>query len=177
MRIHGASCYSRGMEILLFRHGPAGDKEAWKKAGKDDAERPLTADGEDKTAKAAAGLKELVDGLDLVVESPLLRSHQSAEALARRFKKAQRAVWEELAPGAEPARVLETLATLSKLERVALVGHEPHLSRLAGLLIGAPGAKLELKKAGACLLDAPRPAPGAARLLWLLQPSQLRALR
>ena len=61
---------------------------------------------------------------------------------------------------------------------MALVGHEPQLGRLAGwLLARADDPFLELKKAGACLLDlGERPRAGSARLLWMLAPAQLRRL-
>ena len=37
------------MMLLLIRHGPAGDREAWRALGKDDFLRPLTADGRART--------------------------------------------------------------------------------------------------------------------------------
>jgi phosphohistidine phosphatase len=164
------------MELLIFRHGPAGDSEKWAKTGKPDAARPLTEDGRDKTAKAAAGLASLVGGLEVVASSRLTRAIQTAELLASRFPKARKVMLSELEPGADPKDTLAALASLGA-ERVAVVGHEPHLGRLAAALLGAKAGSLELKKAGACLLEMEKPAPASARLLWLLRPSQLRALR
>lgn len=165
------------MELLIFRHGPAGDPKAWKKKGRPDEERPLTPAGKAKTGKAAAGLAALVDGLDFVASSPLRRAVQTADALAKKFKRAERLSLEALEPGADPDDAIAALASHADGDRVAFVGHEPHLSALVGALIGAEGARLDLKKAGACLLDVGKPKRGGATLRWLLTPSQLRALR
>jgi phosphohistidine phosphatase len=83
-----------------------------------------------------------------------------------------------IAPDAEPAEVLPWLETRAALDLVVLVGHEPHLGSLASwLLARSPAPFLELKKAGACLLDlGDRPRAGAARLAWMLAPAQLRRL-
>lgn len=165
------------MELLIFRHGPAGDKEKWRARGKPDGLRPLTADGRRKTDQAARGLAVLRPALDLVASSPLERARQTAQALRRRVKTRRYTELRELEPAAAPAETLRALKGLGKVRRLALVGHEPHLSSLVGLLVGDGKARLELKKAGACLLDVERLEPGGARLLWLLRPSQLRSLR
>lgn len=157
------------MEVLVFRHGLAGDKEKWRAAGRDDAERPLTPEGRIKTRKAADGLARLVDGLDVIASSPLKRAEQTADALAPRFKRAKRATLDELRPEADPANAAARLRAL-RAKRVAVIGHEPQLSALIGVLLGCEGLKLDLKKAGACLI-------AEGKLTWLLTPKQLRALR
>lgn len=165
------------MELLLFRHGPAGDRDKWKARGLPDAERPLTALGKEKTEKSAAGLTAVMPRLDLIAFSSLKRASQTADILRRRYKAAGTLELPQLEPTATPEAMLAKLRTMAEARRVALVGHEPHLGSLASLLIGGKGARLELKKAGACLLDVDALQAGGARLLWLLQPSHLRALR
>jgi phosphohistidine phosphatase len=83
-----------------------------------------------------------------------------------------------IAPSAAPAEVLPWLQARAGLDLVALVGHEPQLGRLASWLLARSAVPfLELKKAGACLLDlGDRPRAGSARLVWLLAPAQLRRL-
>ncbi|MDE2489670.1 MAG: phosphohistidine phosphatase, partial [Elusimicrobia bacterium] len=81
-----------------------------------------------------------------------------------------------LIPGRPPEEALDWLRGRRE-GRVALVGHEPQLSRLASwLLTGDARSVLRLKKSQALLLDLPRPAPGRATLLWSLAPRHLRAL-
>ena len=59
---------------------------------------------------------------------------------------------------------------------VALVGHEPHLGgALCYFLTGRRENFFEFKKGGAALVQlADPPTPGVARLLWVLEPGQLR---
>ena len=71
------------------------------------------------------------------------------------------------APGAE------LVASLSG-DELALVGHEPWLTELAGLLIGA-SAGLELKKGGVLVLEG-KPRAGGMQLVQALAPATLRAL-
>jgi len=166
----------KAMEVLVFRHGLAGDKEKWRAAGRDDAQRPLTPEGRIKTRKAADGLAELVDRLDVIAASPLTRAEQTADALASRFKRAQRMTLDELRPEADPAKAAARVLAL-RAKRAAVIGHEPHLSALIGVLLGCEDLKLDLKKAGACLVELETPAAGEGKLTWLLTPKQLRALR
>ena len=64
------------------------------------------------------------------------------------------------------------------MKRVALVGHDPDIGRLAALLIGASSsASIAFKKGGAAALEVDAfPPNGSGTLLWLLTPRQLRAL-
>ncbi len=83
-------------------------------------------------------------------------------------------------PALVPSRPFEELAAwlaAREEEKVALVGHEPHLSRFASwLLTGEPRSVLSLKKAQACLLELSEPASGKATLAWSLPPRVLRQL-
>ena len=92
------------MELLVFRHGPAGDKKEWMAAGRDDSLRPLTKDGRDKTRKAAAGLSRLLDGLDVIAASPLKRAAQTADELTPYFESAKRITLPSSSPKPPPPR-------------------------------------------------------------------------
>ncbi len=162
--------------MLVFRHGPAGDKKDWIAEGRDDAARPLTSDGRDKTRKAAAGLARIVDGLDVIAASPLKRAAQTADELAPFFKRAKRVTLRELEPETDPAKAAAKTLSLGG-KRIAVVGHEPQLSGLIGVLLGRPQLPVDLKKAGACLIELSEARPGAGKLEWLLTPKQLRGLR
>ena len=163
------------MELLIVRHGPAGDREKWRASGRPDPERPLTKDGRRKTREAVRGLAELVGAVDLVATSPWTRAVQTAEFVAEAFG-AKAVELSELVPG----RPFEELAAWLKSRRegrVALVGHEPALSEFASWLMTGRGASvLKLKKSQALLLELKSPVPGGATLVWSLPPRQLRAL-
>lgn len=158
------------MKLLIVRHGLAGDKARWRGP---DSERPLTKEGRRKFKKAAEGLARLED-VDLVATSPFLRAVQTAELLAgecgARVEKVP-----ALAPGRRPEEALAALAAL-RGEVVAVVGHEPGLGRLVGLLCSATGLRLKLRKGGACLVDCgPRPRAAAGTLHWAMTADQLKA--
>ena len=166
------------MMLLLIRHGPAGDREAWRALGKDDFLRPLTADGRARTRSAARGLARIVDKPQAIATSPFARSIQTADQVARVFGVEAAEELHAIVPDAAPADVVPWLTARARLDLVALVGHEPQLGRLASWLLARSDRPiLALKKGGACLLDlGPRPRAGGARLVWMLAPAQLRRL-
>jgi phosphohistidine phosphatase len=166
------------MKLLVIRHAIAEDQEIWAKTGESDDQRPLTDAGRKKMKRAAKGLKQEVDSIDLLATSPLTRAVQTAEIVARRFKGSPTTVATVLAPDQSNESFLEWLRSIDRAELVAIVGHEPHLSKLVSWLVsGRDGSVIELKKGAACLLEFEGlPASGSARLLWALTPDQLRTL-
>ncbi len=165
------------MRVILFRHGPAGQQDAvrWP----DDGKRPLTKRGIERTARAADGLRRFVGGAPRVVTSPLERARQTARILGEAIAPGSRTeTLEALAPGAPIRETLRALKDLKSGASVVLVGHEPHLGKLAGaLLFGLSGAALPMKKAGAVVIDFVGPVePGAGRLYAFLPPRALRRL-
>ena len=164
------------MRILLFRHGPAGERDPLR--WPDDRRRPLTEKGVARTRAAARGLVTLETSIRLVLTSPLVRAMQTAELLAAECERAGAPeTLDALRPGASWHAALARLQEAPADATVALVGHEPDLGKLAGvMLFGAPAA-LPLKKAGACLIDfEERPEPGAGLLHSFLTPRMLRRL-
>jgi phosphohistidine phosphatase len=167
------------MNLLVIRHGVAEDAAAFAATDRPDAARPLTAAGRKKMKKAARGLASLLPELQVVATSPLTRAVETAGIVAAAWGSPEVSEVAALVPGAKPAELVPWLKEQGGRELVAVVGHEPHLSRLVSyLLAGAGGSFLELRKGGACLLEiAGQPGPGAAKLLWLATPKQLRAMR
>ena len=163
------------MRVVLLRHGPAGQRDAsrWP----NDALRPLSTQGESRTRAACAGLRKLLgDDVTLIATSPLVRSARTAKLLAEALDGVKVVTLEALEPGGSYREILRFLAEQPAGETVVLVGHEPDLGKLAGvLLFGAPAA-VPLKKAGACLIQCVgEVGPGTGRLRWLLTPKLLRA--
>lgn len=162
------------MRVVLFRHGPAGeaDPDRWP----NDALRPLTPNGQERTQRAAEGVAELEPRIVRVLSSPLLRARASAQVLLEALALDSRVtLCDALSPGGSAVELLESLPDVRDEEAVALVGHEPDLGKLAGtLLFGAP-AHVAMKKAGACAIEFEgRARTGAGHLLWFLPPRVLR---
>jgi phosphohistidine phosphatase len=165
------------VNLLIIRHGPAGDSAAWEAEGRDDRLRPLTPEGTKQMRKAASGLAVLVPDLPLLATSPLTRAVETAEIVAAEYR-CEIVPLEALAPGHDPEDALGWLRKQEPDLTVGLVGHEPHLSTLVGyLLTGKRASFVDLKKGGACLLEMTAPLqPGRGALAWLLTPSVLRRL-
>lgn len=163
------------MELLLVRHAIAARTSA--RGPQADARRRLTPEGRRRMIRGARGLAALVPELDGVFPSPLARAIETARILADAWGLTPGDGLAALAPGHPPQEALEHLRTLGG-GAVALVGHEPHLSSLAALLVaGDPSPLFTFRKGGACLLeieDAPR--PGGARLRWLATAKLLRMI-
>ena len=155
------------MRLLVFRHGIAEDVSA----DGTDASRLLTPQGVERTRKAARGLTAFCDPPDVILTSPKARARQTADAAGEAFGSPIELL-EELADG-PPGPALSALAERPE-ETVMIVGHEPMLSELIGILIG--GA-VELKKGAVARLDVRALTRGGATLRWLLPPKVLRAAR
>jgi len=165
------------MRLLVIRHAIAEDRETFAATGRDDASRPLTEEGKRKMRRAARGLRHLVAGIETLVASPLTRAQETAEIVRDEYGLERVETAPELEPDKPPGAVVEGLARYSG-ELVAIVGHDPQLSRLVTYLVaGVDRSGVELKKGGACLLEFdghPRAATG--ELLWAVRPSLLRDL-
>lgn len=164
------------MEVILFRHGIAVNREDWRGEERD---RPLAPEGFDRTKEAAQGLEALKVDPDVLLSSPLRRARQTAEIVKEALKsRVALELADELLPEEPPDRLLLRLAKLPSDALVLCVGHEPHLSATVSAMIsGGPAASVEMKKAGACcvrFVEAPK--PGAGTLRWLLLPGTLRLL-
>ncbi len=154
------------MRLLLLRHGRAIEREDWIGL---DALRPLTRVGRRRTRDVVRAAAPLVTGFAAVWTSPWRRAHQTARLAATAWGLPL----EELpwlagdGPGAG-----DLLPDLPR-EDTVLVGHEPNLGELLGVLVGGP--PVALKKAGLALLCG-EPVAGGMTLSLLLPPRALLAL-
>lgn len=164
------------MEIIFLRHAPAGEREAWARTGRPDSERPLTLDGRRRAREAAKGLARVIETADLVATSPWARAKETAE-LAAKALGAPLVETDFLLPHRSPASLAGWLSGLDG-QRVVLVGHEPHLSKVVSWLLAGTASRslVALKKAQALLLKTSKAAPGGAAMVWSLPPRVLRSL-
>ncbi len=164
------------MDLYLVRHAIAFDVDPAK--WPDDRDRPLTGQGEKRFARAARGLADLVDSVDVVLSSPFARAWRTAEILhAAGWPSPTRC--EALEAGRSPAEALQALQAYSGSSAVALVGHEPSMHELASYLMTAEAnhAQVEFRKGGVARLSIDAALrPGSATLRWLLPPKILRAI-
>ena len=107
------------------------------------------------------------------------RALQTARIVSAEYGKAEVERLDALTPDGKPRAFMAWLREHQAVERVAAVGHEPHLGSLVSwMLTGeAVEGRIALRKGGACLLQFDdRPRMGKAQLVWSLPPSILRRM-
>lgn len=153
------------MHLYLIRHAHAED-------GDDDAARPLSAKGRAQIRQIGGLLRE-ARAIDVAEfwHSPLVRSQETATRLARRLGCAAplREV-SGLKPYDDPAAFARKLGDARR--SVAVVGHEPHLSLLATLLLDGRAERplFKMKKCAVLRLDR---VGGGWGVRWLVSPELL----
>ena len=201
------------VDLFLMRHGKAGARAP----STADSSRALTSAGAREVKKAASGLRRAGISFDYVASSPLTRAMQTArivagaaaakpaggrgtDAAAAGRKKGRPAPppsvhrWDELKPEAAAESALERIAGLAYDSSALLVGHEPCMTMLLGLLVSGGGAgrrgpastpappppapSINLKKGGMARLRIVSTVPEVrGELRWLATPRHLECLQ
>jgi phosphohistidine phosphatase len=157
------------MQILLIRHGNAVEEAP----GLGDAGRWLSAKGRKITRKVARWLgKSAKRRPSAIWTSQLVRSVQTAEILAAGVEyEGEVKPCAELSPGRDPGDLIKLLANEPADATLALVGHEPSLSLIAGALLGDIGFTGFKKSAVMALVWA----DGKGELRFVLDPAEMKA--
>jgi phosphohistidine phosphatase len=162
------------MNLYIIRHAIAVDEGS--SEYEEDSQRPLTDKGKKKMRQIAKGLRTLGVDFDLILSSPYVRARQTAEILEDVFKiKKDIEFSDNLIPMGDPELLIAEMNEKYRPNSVALVGHEPHLSALIGLLVSEnAGIDMTLKKGGVCRLSTDDLHHARkATLEWLLTPGIL----
>ncbi len=162
------------MDLYIVRHAIA--VEEGTPGYEDDSQRPLTDEGRKKMKKIVKGLRQLEVELDAILTSPYVRACDTAEILAGGFKmKDKIAFSDNLIPPGNFDQLIDEILEKYNVDSLALVGHEPMLSRFVGFLMtGTPDTTINLKKGGVCLLSAEDfRREHRATLQWALTPAMM----
>ena len=157
------------MLLYVIRHGIAGPSPT------SDADRELTDEGRRRMRAEARALELLGVRVDRLLHSPLVRAVQTAELLEPLLAPGgSREVYEPLAH--EPSTALFEGLGPGHLA-VALVGHEPWQSRLAGWLVSGDrrGSPFSLRPGAVVVLEG-EPMPGGMLLRSCWTPDDLVAI-
>lgn len=162
--------------VYLIRHGIAMERGTYP----DDGQRPLTPKGIAKTKAIAQRLAILGLEFHTLLTSPLVRAVQTAEILCQAGLAVRYEPLDALAPDGCLETWLQWLGQWQAEQEpilvnqcLALVGHEPDLSRWAQHLVhGQESGQWILKKAGIIGLELPvaQQAMGHSQLFWLAPP-------
>ncbi len=136
-----------GWKVVLVRHGEATSTT-------DNPERPLTITGRQHAERIATWLEAHDVEPDEILHSTKLRARQTAKILGHRLGVPPSRVFEvaDLGPHDEPQSVVDRLEAGQR--SVMVVGHLPHLNRLASALLvgGAASIQFRFVDAGAVVL-------------------------
>jgi phosphohistidine phosphatase len=151
--------------LYLVRHGEAKSKE-------EDPQRPLTARGTKQVRRVAGALARLQPAVGAIWHSGKRRAEQTAglfaEALAVEPRgRIQPEARPHLEPEASPESTLRDLR--NEQGNLLVVGHLPHLARLATALMFTREAPQALDLPAAAVICLERTADSWA-LRWLLTP-------
>ncbi len=150
-------------QLWMLRHG-----EAEPHGVRADAERRLTARGEEQARAAGGAVAALGSPPSLVFTSPKVRARDTA-ALACAALGVDPVVHDAVV-GVDADEALALLAAVADGERVLLVGHEPDFSQVVHDLTGA---RIDMKKGGLAIV---RLEGSRGSLVALLRPRELRAI-
>ena len=152
------------MKLYLMQHALAYPAE-------ENPERALSPTGIGQAKAAGRGIKRLNLSFDLIVASPKRRSHQTAALIAEsvRFPYSDILTTEAVLPDRSAQELLTLLQKESAENHVLVVGHMPHLAKVASALL--QGGRLQIENAGLTCFDFNQPE--AATLEFHLRPEQL----
>lgn len=161
------------MELYLVRHGKAeaGTPES---PGYRDEERCLGREGRDAVDRVAKLLADAGVAVDRIESSPLRRAVETAEILSRHLNASVRET-PRLKPTGDVDDVREHLLDVRGDESVMLVGHNPLMEELSGLLLAEDRdrALLTFHAGSVARLISVDSSSWRFRCDWLLSPSLL----
>lgn len=155
------------MNLYLVQHAEAKPKE-------EDPQRPLSEKGRVDIRKVASFIKEqAVIKIDIIMHSGKTRARQTAEVLREYLDPAEGIKEVEgLGPVAEPSVWKARLTDIK--ENIMLVGHLPHLSKLAALLLWQEENKRIVDFQMGGLVCLARDESGAWSVSWMVVPQILK---
>jgi phosphohistidine phosphatase len=122
------------MDLILWRHAEAED-------GSPDSARKLTKRGRDQARRVAAWLKPRLPKRCEVLVSPAARAQETASALGARIVTSA-----AIGTDATAADVVAAVGWPARKEAVLVVGHQPTLGRVVGLLLSGKEADWGIAK-------------------------------
>lgn len=158
------------MKLLLIRHADAGERDA--ERWPDDRDRPITDKGTRRHEKMAKRLRKLDLVPALLLASPWKRAWQTAQVTHEILGCPAPVATDALAAAPALTRIANAVGTRKDDDVIALVGHEPWMSELAGrLLTGQPhGLNIDFPKSGVMGIELEAIKAGAGVLEMFLRP-------
>jgi len=164
------------MRLYIVRHGEA---EKIGDAVTRDADRQLTARGEETVGIMGRALARIDRGIGTIITSPLARAIKTGALLKHELAdKPLLRSSDNLSPGFRGKALLQEVLSLSPAEGIVVVGHEPDLSRFVAYLV-ADTASVNINMSTVSIAAIELSGTSSdyeARLAWFLTPDTVRAL-
>jgi phosphohistidine phosphatase len=163
------STRSNALRIYLVRHG---DADAEVPEGLGDEGRALTAKARGNLMAHFAALAPRMEGISLVLTSPLVRAVQTASLLSVSLRhegllRAHRSLLPDMPVGA-----LDSLIRDHSGENLVLVGHNPTMGAMAAHLLALPTLPKPVNPGTVIGLERSDEGVGAATLMFYAPPGQ-----
>lgn len=164
------------MHLYLVRHGIA--VNVGEQGVTSDGDRMLSAEGRDKTAGAARGLKAIGCAPQRIVSSPLIRARETADIIADVLGGVENVEEDEILSTSSYGSNVVAWLSSQPVQDTMLVGHQPTCGEIASLLLSATDdVDVAFKKVAVCCISFESTAlPGEGWLEWMLPPRMLREL-
>lgn len=139
------------MKIYFIRHAHAESRAEWED---DDFYRPLTDKGITRADEAFGRFVKLYDPPDVIVTSEAVRAEQTADIL-KKYCSCKVTKDPLLNPGADILDYESVIKTYDyePEQRVAVVGHEPDMTKFISFYVSEGELFLIMKKGSICYVD------------------------
>lgn len=159
------------MKLYVIRHAKAEDPDVWFKKNASDDLRPLVEKGQKDAKKMGEWMGKLDLGINKIYSSPLTRAQQTASLIAEGLGIDKIATLDLLRPERSFSEFTQWISKQPESARLAVVGHEPHLSGLISYLMGANGTVVLVRKGAVAELETDGATVGwKFRLNWFVNP-------
>lgn len=167
-------------QILLMRHA----KSSWEDASLKDFDRPLAERGLNDAPRMGRFIREAKYKPAAIVSSTAERARQTAELVAEAAQlNADNISWnEQLYYGSGKDYLQAIRAAADDFERIMLVGHNPLMETVTGMLSGA-NDKVAVRMPTAALVclesfanNWKQVGPGTCQIKWMMIPKVLKKM-
>lgn len=150
------------MDAYLVRHGEAKSEE-------EDVRRPLSERGREEVERVARAMAKKGLGVYQIFHSDKVRAKETAEILAR-FLSPLKGMCELKGLGPQDDPLIATEELKATQNSLMLVGHLPHLGRLASLLVAGNSRGKEINFPAAAVVCLSQ-RNGGWKVRWTLDPA------
>lgn len=162
------------MKLYVIRHAKAEEQSVWSKKNTTDDTRPLVEKGQKDARMMGEWLMSNDIAIEKIYASPLTRAQQTASLIADQLGIDKITTLELLRPEKSFSEFTQWISKQPESSRLAVVGHEPHLSGLISYLMGANGTVVLMRKGAVAELEAEGINTGwKFKLNWLVNPKIL----